>query len=124
MMTTRQLAARMEISHVAVVEMEKREASKTITLETLERAANSLNCDLIYALIPRSDSLQTMLNQQAIQSATLLSKSTTHTMGLEDQAVTPEETKEQIEELAQDLIISADPRIWGVPLAKLKKEQK
>jgi predicted DNA-binding mobile mystery protein A len=114
----------MNISHVSVTEMEKREAAKTITLETLERAADALNCNLVYALIPKSQSLESTLHQQAFYAATLMSGSAIHSMGLEDQSVSVEETKAQIQEQAQDLIQKADPRIWGIPQSKSKKKRK
>ncbi len=40
-------------------------AAKTITLETLEKAANALNCTLVYALVPKAASLEEILTQQA-----------------------------------------------------------
>jgi predicted DNA-binding mobile mystery protein A len=123
LMTTRQLGNRMKISHVTVTEMEKREASKAITLETLERAANALNCKLVYALVPKEGSLDSTLKHQAFQAATSVSRSAIHSMGLEDQSVSAEETKAQIQEQAQDLIQKADSRIWGTPNSKIKKKQ-
>jgi predicted DNA-binding mobile mystery protein A len=121
-MTTRQLAERMGISQVTVTEMEKREASKTITLETLERAATALNCNLVYALIPKAASLEDALTQQALLAATSVSGSAIHSMGLEDQSVSSNETKAQIQEQAEELKQKADRRIWSTsPLRPRKK---
>ena len=47
-----QLARRMEMTPQSVVDMEKSEAAATIRLETLRKAANALDCTLVYALIP------------------------------------------------------------------------
>ena len=44
--------------------LERREADGAITLESLERAADALGCDLVYALIPRRP-LEEMLHDQA-----------------------------------------------------------
>ncbi len=52
-MTTAQLGKRLGIRQASVVGLEKSEASKSITLETLERAAHALDCRLVYALVPR-----------------------------------------------------------------------
>lgn len=113
LMTTRQLADRMRISQATVTEMEKREAFKTITLETLERAATALNCNLIYALVPKAASLENTLTKQALLAATSVSGSAIHSMGLEDQSVSPSETQAQLQEQAEELKQKADRRIWN-----------
>lgn len=46
-MTTIQLAERMGIKQSGVTILEQREVSKKITLETLQRAANAMNCELV-----------------------------------------------------------------------------
>src|SRR5262245_24223753 len=51
-MTTRQLADRMGISQPTLVRLEKSEAAGTITLTSLERAAQALGCRVVYALVP------------------------------------------------------------------------
>jgi predicted DNA-binding mobile mystery protein A len=52
-MNTRQLAARLGTSRQAVLGLEARERRGAITLDTLARAAEALECELRYVLIPR-----------------------------------------------------------------------
>src|SRR5687768_17132946 len=52
-MTTAQLARRLSIAQPVVVRMEQSEAKGRIQLDTLRRAADALNCELVYALVPR-----------------------------------------------------------------------
>src|ERR671914_403124 len=51
-MTTAQLARRMGIRQPSVVALEQSEVKGTIELATLRRAAEALDCTLVYALIP------------------------------------------------------------------------
>ncbi|QGN55655.1 helix-turn-helix domain-containing protein [Novosphingobium sp. Gsoil 351] len=52
-MTTRQLAQRMDKVQSAVVDMEKSEARDSISLASLRQAAEAMNCELVYAIVPR-----------------------------------------------------------------------
>src|SRR5262245_27532719 len=53
-MSSRQLANRMGQSQPAVTKLERSEASGGARLDSLRRAADALDCDLVYALVPRT----------------------------------------------------------------------
>src|SRR5665647_390075 len=52
-MSSKELADRMGIIQQAIRELEQSELHETIKLETLQRAANALECELVYSLVPR-----------------------------------------------------------------------
>lgn len=110
-MTTAQLAERMNIQQSGVTLLEQREVAKTVTLETLQRAANALNCELVYALVPKN-SLEKIVDDQAQISAQRLLKRTLHTMELEMQRAGESETSLHERELAAELKIKMDRRLW------------
>ena len=112
MMTSAQLAERMGIAQAVVMNMERRESKKTVSLNTLERAAAAMNCKLVYAIVPIDESLEKTLDKQSIKAAGEIAKSTTHSMRLENQAVQPTETHAQIQDLAAELKLKGDRRIW------------
>lgn len=89
-MPQRELARRLQISQPSVQALERREADGAITLESLERAADALGCDLVYALIPRRP-LEETLRDQAQRVAQAQWNAVSHTMALENQAVTSDE---------------------------------
>src|SRR5712691_2747201 len=51
-MTTAQFGRRLGVSQPRIVELEQSEVSGTVTLNTLQRAAEALGCRLVYALVP------------------------------------------------------------------------
>ena len=55
-LTSAQLGKRMGVSQPRILEIEKSEKSGSITLDTLERAANEMDCKLVYALVPKTHS--------------------------------------------------------------------
>lgn len=110
-MTTAQLAARMGIQQSGVTLLEKREVAKTVTLATLEKAAQAMNCELVYALVPK-ESLEAIVDKQAMISAREILKRVTHSMYLEKQDAGNPETKLLHEELALELKTKMDKRLW------------
>jgi len=111
-MTTVQLAERMGIQQSGVTLLEQREATKKVSLETLQRAAQAMNCELVYAFIPRV-SLEKIVDEQADKSAREILKRTVHTMSLELQGAGQAETALHHEELSAELKTKLDRRLWG-----------
>jgi predicted DNA-binding mobile mystery protein A len=112
-MSAAQVAARLGLSTTTVLEMETREPSGKVTLETLDRCAHAMGCKLVYAVVPDSStSLEEMVQAHAIQAAKRLSERATQSMGLEQQPVDEEETEAQVKELARALMDKMSPSIW------------
>lgn len=111
-MTTAQLAKRMGIQQSGVTLLEQREVLKTVSLDTLERAAESMNCRLIYAIVP-DDSLEKIVDNQAHLAAQEILKNTLNTMELESQIVGQNETSLHLEELSLEIKNKLDRRLWG-----------
>lgn len=83
-MTTAQLGRRMGIAQASVVGLEKSEAEDRIQLGTLRRAAEALDCELHYVLIPRTG-LQARVDQRLAEVTAREQQRIAHTMGLERQ---------------------------------------
>lgn len=73
------------ISGNSALVFERNEAKGTITLNTLQRAADALECDLVYALIPKG-SLSSVFERQVDKKMGDVLSQTSTTMSLEDQA--------------------------------------
>jgi predicted DNA-binding mobile mystery protein A len=81
-----ELARRMGTSRQLPLQLEKGEAEDRITLKSLRAVANALDCDLIYALVPRARSLQESIENRARAEAKDRVLRIEHSMALEDQA--------------------------------------
>jgi predicted DNA-binding mobile mystery protein A len=102
-MSSTELAARMGVVHQAIREFENSEVKETIKLETLRRIGEALDCQVVYALVPRT-SLEEAVKSQSIRKATNQLVRVSHHSRLEDQAVGVADEAVQIEDLAKQLI--------------------
>jgi predicted DNA-binding mobile mystery protein A len=109
-MSSSDLAARLGTTRQAVSQMERSEVDGSIRLETLRRAAEELDCTVVYALVPKS-SLEEMVDRRAHQVAAGEAERVRHTMLLEDQLVDDSLDKDRlVDELAEDL--KGSRRLW------------
>ena len=102
-MSSTELAARIGVTQQSVSQMERSEQQETITLETLRRAADALDCDLVYVLEPRT-SLDEAVREQAHKKAARHLAPLAHHSRLEDQALTDDDDEAQLEEFASRFI--------------------
>lgn len=107
------LAARLGITASGVRKLEQAEATDAITLGTLRRVAEALDCDLQYALVPRRP-LREMRRQQALRLAQLWQQRGSRTMALEAQPIdSPSEgAQERLEAMAQEILRTSGTRLW------------
>ena len=93
----RQLSQHLHKSVPLVDYLEKSEAEYRITLNSLRDAADALGCQLVYALVPKSGSIQELAEQRARTKAAENVRAVEHSMALEDQAVggVPEKIDEE-----------------------------
>jgi predicted DNA-binding mobile mystery protein A len=82
-----ELARRLGTSRQLPLQLEKGEAEDRITLKSLRAVANALDCDLVYALVPRAESMQELIENRARAEAKGRVLGVEHSMALEDQAV-------------------------------------
>ncbi len=110
-MTTAQLGRRLSVSQPRVIEIEKAEADGSITLKTLERAADALGCRVVYALVPERP-LTERIERKALEIADLRIGAVEQTMSLTDQSVDDGKIREKIRrQLAADLL-KTPARLW------------
>lgn len=109
-MTGVQLARRQKISPQSVDALEKSESGGTIQLNTLRRAAEALDCRLVYALVPNS-SLEGAVNERARKIAIRDLGRIAHTMTLEAQGTGDVDLEARIDAYIRDMLSERD--LWG-----------
>lgn len=108
-MTGVQLAARLKVRPQTVDALEKSESLGSVQLGTLRRAAEALDCTLVYALVPNS-SLEEAVKARARRLAERDLARVAHTMKLEAQETVDAGRAERIEAYLHSL---RDRDLWN-----------
>jgi predicted DNA-binding mobile mystery protein A len=110
-MTTSQLARRLGVSQPRIVELEQSEVAGSVTLNTLQRAAEALGCRLVYAIIPDRP-LEDTVRERADLIAARLTSAVAQSMRLEDQEVTGRESAKELHRRQVDRLLRRPARLW------------
>lgn len=111
-MTGRQFARRLNVSPQSVDALEKSEASGAIKIETLRRAAEALDCTLVYALVPNTE-LEQAVRDRARKLALRDLGRVAHTMNLEAQGTGNADLEARIETYIREALRERD--LWEQP---------
>ena len=110
-MTTAQLARRIGVTQPRIIELEKAEISGAVTLHSLQRAAEALGCQVIYALVPNRP-LAEVVRARAKLIAEKQLLSVRHTMSLEDQTVQDKEANKELRQQFVQELLRKPARLW------------
>ena len=102
-------AARLQVTKSTASRLEASEREGRIQLESMQRAAAALECDLVVALVPRH-SLEETVRARARERALIDMGDVEHTMNLEDQALGSAEVDRLVDDLAAELM--DQPGLW------------
>lgn len=108
-MSQRDMAARLGVTGAAIAKFERSEDLGTISLATLSKAAEALDCTLVYALVPNT-SLGDTVNSRARKIARAELDYVADTMALEKQSIDPEEIDHILEARADEIVDAG--RLW------------
>ena len=113
-MTTAELGQRMGLTQSRVSQIERSEELGSIRLDTLERAAQALNCKVRYVFVP-NEPLEEMVQRQARLRAQAEVDAVTHTMALEDQVPEPGVLDSLVQEMTERFV--DERHLWEQPNA-------
>jgi len=111
-MTGVQFAKRLGIRPQSVQALETSEASGSIKLATLRRAAEALDCTLVYALVPNT-SLEGAVHERARKIAAHDLRRVFHSMKLEAQGTGDGDLEARIDAYVRDELKERD--LWNEP---------
>lgn len=109
-MSRKDLATQMKVAESTVARLEASERAETVQLDTLRRSAGALDCDLVYALVPRRP-LDDMVQDQARKQALKLLTAVQHTMLLEDQLPQRTALRQMLDDAAAEWVDR--PGLWN-----------
>ena len=110
-MSARQLAQRMGIAQQAIARLEKDEIHGSVTIKTLRRVAEQLDCVFVYGFVPKS-SLEETVSRQAALVLKHRMHTAGHSMALENQSLEDDQYRQAIDELVSEMVSSSPRGLW------------
>jgi predicted DNA-binding mobile mystery protein A len=110
-LTERQQASRLGITGSSLHKSESAEAEERITLGQLRKLAAGLDCELVYAVVPRKP-LTEVIEDRARAIALQEVSGVAHTMALEDQRPANDRLRKQVEQRKAELLRGRWSDLW------------
>jgi len=110
-MNGRQLAERMGVTRQRISILEKQELEGSVTINTMKKSAEALNCVFVYCLVPKAD-LEDIVRDQAKKIALNRLSRASHTMSLEDQELSDHENKDILNSMIERILQEQPSDLW------------
>ncbi len=110
-MTARHLAIRLGVAQQAVARIEKDELTGSVTIKTMQRIAENLDCVFVYGFVPYSSLEDTIRKQARIIAMNRLTQAS-QTMMLENQMLSDEENEIVYAQIVDELVNTLPSYLW------------
>lgn len=110
-MTNLQLAKRLQRKPQTLLDLQKREAAQSIQLNSLREIADAMDCELVYAIVPRKP-LDQIIRARAEVIARQTLRRIGYSMQLEGQGLEVREEERALEREVERLIGGSRRRLW------------
>ncbi len=104
-MNMRQFADRLGVSKSRIPRIEQDEITGSLTLKTMNRVADKLDCVFVYGFVPRTSIDDTVRKQASIVSQKRMNR-LMHTMNLEAQELSSKNAKKAFNNMVEEIIDS------------------
>ena len=110
--TLKQLSDKLNTSPQNIKAIEGREATGAITLKGLHEIAGAMDMKLVYAIVPKDDSLEKLIERRASALARKIVLRTSASMKLEDQENSAARLEKAVQEKTTELIDELPKYLW------------
>lgn len=111
-MSLRQLGGRLQMTPQGVRKLETSEAHGTITIKKMEELGRALEMEFVYGFVSRHGGLEQMIEHRARQLAQEIVRRTHQTMVLEDQNISQDKLKEEVQDLTESIASELPKHLW------------
>ena len=94
------------------MDLEKREVDESISLKRLREAAQALDMEFVYGLVPKDGSLDQLIDRKAEALAKKIVMRTARNMELENQGNSKASIQKAIEDRKQRLKFELNKKLW------------
>lgn len=110
-MTGPQLAERLGVTKARISKAEQDETAGGVTLRTMQAMAEAMDCQFVYAVIPRQD-VESVIKARATEKAKAQVKAVSTQMTPESQLLTKEQLDYEVERIAAQIVEKMPADLW------------
>lgn len=110
-MNGRQFADRLGEHRSRTQQIEQQELEGSLTLRTMRKSAEALDCVFVYGFVPRTSLEETVRNQANRIASHRLARAS-HTMGLENQDLGREENRAILTSMVDEIVRESPANLW------------
>lgn len=110
-MSMQDLAMRLGVIAPRINKIEKDEVAGKVTIETMSKVAEAMNCEFVYFLVPKGGSLQSMIEEQANKIASEIVNSVSASMSLENQDTDTKAKRRMVENVIRE-VKANERKLW------------
>jgi len=110
-MSAKQLAGRLGVAQQSVARIEKDELTGSVTIKTMQRIAEGLDCVFVCGFVPKT-SLEETVRTRAKKVAAKRLVEANQTMALEAQSLNDQENRQILSEMTDELVDTMPSNLW------------
>lgn len=110
-MSAAQLARRIGKTRALISNTEKAELEGRVTLKTMQKLAESMECCFVYAIVPK-ENVESVLEARAKEKAKSIVDETNKHMALENQALTKQQIEYEVKRLKDEMLKNVPADFW------------
>ena len=111
-MSGTQLAKRLGVTKGQISQTESGELSGSVTLKTMQKMAQAMDCRFVYAVIPTQE-IEKIIKHRAVLKAKEQIKAASTQMALEAQALNDEQLAYAVDQLASEIVEKMPSDLWN-----------
>ncbi len=111
-MSGAQLARLMGVTRGHISKTEIAEQTNSVTIKNMQQIAAAMNCQFVYAIVPKDGTVQSILELRALQKATVIVKKTNTHMALEEQKLSKKQFEFEINRLSDEMLKDKLSVLW------------
>lgn len=111
-MSGTQLAKRLGVTKGQISQTESGELSGSVTLKTMQKMAQAMDCRFVYAVIPTQE-VENIIKDRAVFKAKEQIKAASTQMALEAQSLNDEQLAYAVDELASEIVKKMPSDLWN-----------
>jgi len=106
-----QLAKRLNLTKAAIYQAERKELEGAVSIKQLQKLAASMNCKLVYAIVPDKPVNEIVFDQAELKAESIVKLASTH-MGLEKQSLTKKQIQQEVIRVAKEIANDMPSDLW------------